>query len=57
MLACVALASTSYVLQPTRSVLHGGSRRLRVAPCKAAEQEFGTVCSDSGLAPDERLEF
>ena len=53
MLACVALASTSYVLQPTRSVLHGGSRRLRVAPCKAAEQEFGTVCSDSGLAPDE----
>jgi hypothetical protein len=55
MLGCVALASASYVLQPTRSVLHGGSRRLRVAPCKAVEKEFGTVCSDSGLAADELL--
>jgi len=55
MLACVALASASYVLQPTRSVLHGGNRRLRLAPCKAAEKEFGTLASDSGLAPDELL--
>ena len=55
MLVCVALASASYVLQPTRSVLHGGNRRLRLAPCKAAEKEFGTLASDSGLAPDELL--